>query len=66
MQRTLDHPGVEVATRAGVDLHRTCPGGGDPVGVEQRLLITFDHRNLALRAEVADGSLEQRRLTCAR
>ena len=66
VKSTFDHLGVEVATRAGVDLHRARPGGGDPVGVEQRLLITFDHRNLTLRAEAANGALEQGRLARAR
>ena len=65
-QRAVHHVGVEVAPRPGVDLDRAGAGAGDPLGVGRRLLVALDHADLAARAGLADGALEQGGLARAR
>ena len=41
LERAAHHLGIQVATRPGVDLHRTRAGRPDPFGVEQCLLVAL-------------------------
>ena len=66
VQRAVHHLRVEVAARAGVDLHGPGAGAPDPVGVEGGLLVALDHADLVVAAELGDGALQQRRLARAR
>ena len=50
------HVRVEVAAAPGVDLHDAGAGGADPLGVEQRLLVALDDRQLPLAAEAPGWS----------
>ena len=59
------HGRVQVAARAGVDLHDPAAGGPDPLGVEHGLLVALDDRH-SRAGQVADGALEQRGLAGAR
>ena len=45
LERAADHLRVEMTPRARVDLYRARSGGADTFGVEQRFLVTFDHRH---------------------
>jgi hypothetical protein len=58
-QAPRQHPGIEVAARAGVDLHDPRAGLPDTFGVEQRLLVPLDHRDLTVIAQLADGAHQQ-------
>ena len=64
-QRAAHHVGIQVTSRAGVDLHRTRARSLDALGVEQRFLIAFDDRHRPMAHEVADGALEKGRLARA-
>ena len=41
-----EHPGIQVAARAGVDLDYRPPGGPDPIGVQGGLLVPFNDTDL--------------------
>ncbi len=65
IQRVADAVGVEVATFAGVDLHRRNAGGADAFGVASGLLVTADHHDGKGVAQGLSGLNQQRGLAGA-
>ena len=61
-----DHFGLEMAAGACIDLHYGCARRTNALTVIRCRLIAFHHVQRQLAFEVADGSLEQRRLAGAR
>jgi hypothetical protein len=65
-QSSRQHFGVQVAARAGVDLHHVATGGADALGVVRGLLITLDHAEAELAPQVAKQALQQAGLAGSR
>ncbi|SBP87012.1 hypothetical protein THIARS_50260 [Thiomonas delicata] len=58
-----DHMRIQVAALAGIDLHAGHTGRTDALSVERGFLVTLDHRETELAAQVGEGAGEQRGLS---
>src|SRR5579883_1772898 len=60
--RALEHLGLEVASAAGIDLHRPRPRGPNPLRIVGGGLVPLDDRYRDLTLQIAQRALEQSRL----
>src|SRR5262249_33066917 len=65
MQRAVNHLRIQMTDRTGRDLVRRHAQRADPIGVNCRHQVTFDHAEPSVILDPIDGLFQHRSLTCA-